>query len=81
MSKDKGKKVATVNPEDNDVVVASKFHISDLWKVEDWWTIWIGFFIIALAIILLLPISSQAKGHSPIARRSSGLGGPLKFQV
>ena len=51
MSKDKEKKVATVNPEDNDVVVASKFHISDLWKVEDWWTIWIGFFIIALAII------------------------------
>jgi len=31
---------------DNDVVVADKFHISDLWKKEDWFAIWIGFIII-----------------------------------
>ncbi len=36
---------------DHDRVVASKFHWSDLGRTEDWWTIWIGFFIIALAFL------------------------------
>lgn len=35
----------------NDVVVASKFKWSDLYKSEDWWSIWLGFVIIALGSI------------------------------
>ena len=50
MSKD-NKKPVNNRPDDNDVVVAAKTQWSDLWKVEDWWTIWIGFFIILLAVI------------------------------
>lgn len=38
----------------NETVVASKFHWSDLGKTEDWWTIWIGFFIIFLAVISIV---------------------------
>ncbi len=47
---------------DNDVVVASKFQISDLWKVEDWWTIWIGFFVILLGIISVTTNLFPAEG-------------------
>ena len=35
----------------NDVVVADKFKISDLWKKEDWLSIWIAFILIAAAAI------------------------------
>lgn len=35
----------------DDCVVADKFAWSDLWKKEDWWAIWLGFFIIACGII------------------------------
>ncbi len=35
--------MAVENDED---VVADKFKISDLWKKEDWWAIWIGFAVI-----------------------------------
>lgn len=36
---------------DDDTVVASKFQWSDLLHAEDWWSIWIGFFIILLALV------------------------------
>ena len=36
---------------ENDVVVASKFKISDLWRKEDWLSIWIAFAIILTAAI------------------------------
>jgi uncharacterized membrane protein YadS len=50
MSKDNNKQ-AKGRPADQDIVVASKSQLSDLWRVEDWWTIWIGFFIILLAVL------------------------------
>ena len=36
---------------ENDIVVASKFKISDLWRKEDWLSIWIAFAIILTAAI------------------------------
>ena len=36
---------------DNDVVVAEKFRISDLWKKEDWLSIWIAFILIGVAAV------------------------------
>ena len=42
----------STSPKDtNDVVVADKFKISDLWKKEDWLSIWIAFIIIAVAAV------------------------------
>lgn len=38
-------------PVDNDIVVADKFQWSDLVKKEDWWAIWLGFFVIVCGII------------------------------
>lgn len=35
----------------DEVVVSTKFHISDLLKTEDWLSIWIGFILIGLAVI------------------------------
>lgn len=42
-----------VNPKplDDDCVVAEKFQWSDLYKKEDWWAIWLGFFVIFCGII------------------------------
>lgn len=41
----------------NDQAVESdaKTSLSDLWKKEDWWAIWIGFILIGLAAALVLP--------------------------
>ncbi len=33
----------------------AKTHLSDLWKVEDWWSIWIGFILIFLAMAFVFP--------------------------
>ncbi len=38
----------------NDFVVADKFKISDLWKKEDWLSVWIAFIIIAVASVGVL---------------------------
>ncbi|MFH1740260.1 MAG: putative sulfate exporter family transporter [bacterium] len=32
-----------------------KTTFSDLWKKEDWWSIWIGFILIGFAMVLVLP--------------------------
>ena len=42
-----------VNPKplDDECVVAEKFQWSDLYKKEDWWAIWLGFFVIFCGII------------------------------
>ena len=42
-----------VNPKpiDDDVVVADKFKWSDLYKKEDWWAIWLGFFVILCGVV------------------------------
>lgn len=36
---------------DDDAVVASKFQWSDLLHAEDWWSIWLGLFVILIAFI------------------------------
>ena len=41
-------------PVANDVVVAGKFKISDLWKKEDWLSIWIAFILIAASAVGVL---------------------------
>ncbi len=41
---------------ENQVVTASgKGDFSDLWKKEDYWAIWLGFFILILGLILFIP--------------------------
>ena len=40
--------------EASDLVVASKFKVSDLYKNEDWWAIWLGFIIIGVGLIRIL---------------------------
>ena len=35
----------------NDVVVADKFKLSDLYKKEDWLSIWIAFILITVAAV------------------------------
>lgn len=37
--------------DDHEIVVASKFSIKDLYRTEDWWAIWLGFFVILLGIL------------------------------
>ena len=41
-------------PVANDVVVAGKFKIRDLWKKEDWLSIWIAFILIAASAVGVL---------------------------
>ena len=38
----------------DDIVTTSKSQISDLWKKEDWLTIWIGAILIAVAAIAVI---------------------------
>lgn len=44
----------TNKPVAADVVTTDRFHWSDLWKLEDWQAIWIGFIIIAAGIVSVL---------------------------
>jgi len=40
-----------VTPEKSNIVTADKFSFSDLFRKEDWWAIWLGFFIMAIALM------------------------------
>ncbi len=43
-----------MSQENSDIVVdRSKSQFSDLWKKEDYWAIWIGLFLIAVAAFLV----------------------------
>ena len=42
------------NASANDIVVAERFRFSDLWKKEDWLSIWIAFILIAAAAVGVL---------------------------
>ncbi|MGL5674842.1 MAG: YeiH family protein [Cellulosilyticaceae bacterium] len=46
--------MSELKQETNDLVVASKFRLSDLYKNEDWWAIWLGFIVIAVGLISTL---------------------------
>jgi uncharacterized membrane protein YadS len=43
------------------VVDQSKWEWSELWKKEDWWAIWIGFFLLIAAMFIYFPHSGEMK--------------------
>ncbi len=43
------------------VVDQGKWEWSEMWKKEDWWAIWIGFFILIAAMLVYFPHSGQMK--------------------
>ena len=48
------------NGHDDQIVVSeTTSKISDLWKLEDYWTIWLGFSILVIGLVLFLPLGSD----------------------
>jgi len=48
--------------EGNGIVVdQGKWEWSELWKKEDWWSIWIGFFLLIAAMFVYFPYSGDMK--------------------
>ncbi|WP_022665433.1 YeiH family protein [Desulfospira joergensenii] len=48
--------------EGNSIVVdQGRWEWSEMWKKEDWWAIWIGFFILAAAMFVYFPHSGEMK--------------------
>ena len=45
---------AAEGKEAGELVVASKFKLSDLYKNEDWWAIWLGFGVILIGLISII---------------------------
>ena len=43
------------------VVDVGKWEWSELWKKEDWWAVWLGFFILLLGVIIYFPHSGDMK--------------------
>ena len=42
-------------PESQVVVDVGKWEWSELWKKEDWWAIWLGFFILLMGVFIYFP--------------------------
>ena len=51
--------VAPKQPEPEVVIDRAKSSISDLWKKEDYWAIWLGFIILAAGLLIFLPRSPE----------------------
>jgi len=50
----------TKNQNNNEVVVdVAKSNLSDLWKKEDYWSIWLGFIILIIGLIIFLPRGTE----------------------
>lgn len=48
--------------EDSGIVVdQGKWEWSEMWKKEDWWAIWIGFFLLIAAMFIYFPHSGEMK--------------------
>ncbi len=48
--------------EGNGIVVdQGKWEWSEMWKKEDWWAIWIGFFLLIAAMVIYFPHSGEMK--------------------
>ncbi|SDP68872.1 YeiH family protein [Desulforhopalus singaporensis] len=47
---------------DQVVVDVGKWEWSELWKKEDWWAVWLGFFLLLMGIIVYFPHTSQMHG-------------------
>lgn len=51
------------NQDDQIVIDSSSSKLSDLWKNEDYWSIWLGFLILIIGLIIYLPeITDEIKG-------------------
>ena len=44
------------------VVDVGRWEWSEMWKKEDWWAIWLGFFILLMGVIIYFPTSGDLKG-------------------
>ena len=47
------------NHDDQVVVDSAKSRLSDLWKLEDCWCIWLGFLILVISLIIYLPAGTE----------------------
>lgn len=57
-------------PTDNNVVIdKGQSSISDLWKKEDYWAIWLGFFLLIAGLIIFLP--RQPEGMQDVFDKSN----------
>ena len=45
------------------VVDQGKWEWSEMWKKEDWWAIWIGFFLLVAAVCLFPPFRRNEGNH------------------
>ncbi len=43
------------------VIDQGKWEWSEMWKKEDWWAIWIGFFLLIAAMVIYFPHSGEMK--------------------
>ena len=47
------------NLDDQVVVDCATSKVSDLWKLEDCWSIWLGFLILIIGLIIYLPQGTE----------------------
>ena len=56
----------------NDIVVdKGQSKLSDLWKKEDYWAIWLGFFLLMVGMIIFLP--RQPEGMNEVFEKSNAI--------
>ena len=47
------------NQSDQVVVDVGRWEWSELLKKEDWWAVWLGFFILLMGVIIYFPMQGQ----------------------
>ena len=47
------------NSADQIVIDKAQSKLSDLWKLEDYWAIWLGFIILIIALIIFIPYGTK----------------------
>lgn len=69
-----------VQPEQNDVVIdVAKSSVSDLWKKEDYWAIWIGFLILVFGMVVFF--SSPPKNMDAVIAEQNAIMARQEAQV
>lgn len=61
----------TTQANDNVVVDKGQSRFSDLWKKEDYWAIWLGFFLLIVGMIIFLP--RQPEGMHQVFTKSNAI--------
>lgn len=62
----------TTNPVENNIVIdKGQSKLSDLWKKEDYWAIWLGFLLLAVGMIIFLP--RQPEGMQDVFDKSNSI--------